>query len=115
MRPPSRVLFLLVLITFVSLQTAVGAGVEQDWKAAQRQAQVWRSQHRTIDMHQHLDYSPELLTRAIRVSDAAGVGLGVDLTPGTVTHGPNGEPSEFEQHKQMKDRLFPGRWLQYMN
>ena len=69
----------------------------------------WRAEHRIIDLHQHLDYKPELLARAIRVLDAAGVGLGVDLTPGTVTRGPNGEPSEFERHKQMEDRLFPGR------
>jgi hypothetical protein len=47
--------------------------------------------------------------------DASGIGLGVDLTPGTVTRGPNGEPSEFERHKRLEDTLFPGRWVQYMN
>jgi len=62
-----------------------------------------------------MDYSPELLARAIRVMDDSGVGLGVDLTPGTVTPGTNGEPSEFERNKKMEDTLFPGRWLQYMN
>jgi hypothetical protein len=76
---------------------------------------AWRAEHRTIDLHQHLDYTPELLTRAIRVMDDSGVGLGVDLTPGTVTPGPTGEPSEFEQHKKIEDELFPGRWVQYMN
>jgi predicted TIM-barrel fold metal-dependent hydrolase len=86
-----------------------------DWTAAQRQAQEWRAEHRIIDLHQHLDYKPELLARAIRVMDAAGVGLGVDLTPGTVTPGPNGGPSEFAQHKQLEDTLYPGRWVQYMN
>jgi hypothetical protein len=78
-------------------------------------AEQWRSEHRIIDLHQHLDYSPELLARAIRVMDASGVGLGIDLTPGTVTPGANGEPSEFESHKKMEDALFPGRWAQYMN
>ena len=39
----------------------------------------------------------------------------MDLTPGTVSHGPSGEPSEFQQHKEMEDKLFPGRWVQYMN
>lgn len=88
---------------------------ETDWQAAQRHAQAWRAEHRTIDMHQHLDYTPNLLARAIRVMDAAGVGIGVDLTPGTVTRGPNGEASEFEQHQQMEEKSFPGRWVQYMN
>jgi predicted TIM-barrel fold metal-dependent hydrolase len=76
---------------------------------------AWRAEHRIVDLHQHLDYTPELLGRAIRVMDASGVGLGVDITPGTVTPGPNGEPSEFEQHKKLEDTLFPGRWVQYMN
>jgi len=47
--------------------------------------------------------------------DASGVGLGVDLTPGTVTPGSDGQPSEFEAHKKVADTLFPGRWVQYMN
>lgn len=79
------------------------------------EADGWRAEHRFIDLHEHLDYSPEFLTRAVRVLDAAGIGLGVDLTPGTVTPGSNGEPSEFEQHKKLEDTLFPGRWIQYMN
>lgn len=76
---------------------------------------VWRAEHRIIDLHQHLDYRPEILDRALRVMDFSGIGVGVDLTPGTVTPGPNGEPSEFEQHKKMEDTLHPGRWIQYMN
>ena len=80
-----------------------------------RQAEQWRAERRIIDLHQHLDYSPELLARAVRVMDASGVGLGIDLTPGTVTPGSKGEPSEFARNKKMEDTLFPGRWLQYMN
>ena len=79
------------------------------------QANDWRAELRIVDMHQHLDYTPELLNRAIRVMDASGIGLGIDLTPGTVTSGPGGGPSEFERHKKMEDTLFPGRWVQYMN
>jgi hypothetical protein len=79
------------------------------------QAETWRAEHRIIDMHQHMEYSPALLARAIRVLDASGVGLGIDLTPGTVTPGANGESSEFERNKKTEDTLFPGRWLQYMN
>src|SRR5438045_3189904 len=106
----------LGLIAGILVQLGLrAAAAEEDWRAAQRQAQIWRAEHRTIDLHEHLDYTPGLLGRAIRVMDAAGLGMGVDLTPGTVTRGPNGEASEFEQHKQMEDKLFPGRWVQYLN
>jgi hypothetical protein len=91
------------------------AGAQDDVAAVVREADQWRAEHRLVDLHQHMDYSPELLARAIRVLDASGVGLGIDLTPGTVTPGAHGEPSEFESHKKMEDTLFPGRWLQYMN
>jgi hypothetical protein len=77
--------------------------------------QEWRAEHRIIDMHMHMDYTSELLARAVRVMDASGIGIGIDLTPGTVTPGKNGEPSDFEAHKKMEDTLFPGRWIQYMN
>lgn len=88
---------------------------QDDSAVVRREAGQWRAEHRLIDLHQHLDYRPELLQRAIRVMDASGIGLGIDLTPGTVTAGSNGQPSEFAAHKQMEDTLFPGRWVQYMN
>jgi hypothetical protein len=86
-----------------------------DWIAPRHPMDDWRAAGRIIDLHQHLDYAPELLARAAKVMDASGIGLGVDLTPGTVTPGPNGEPSEFQSHKAMADKLFPGRWIHYMN
>ena len=95
--------------------TLLGAAAWAQDTAGVVSGSAWRAEHRIVDLHQHLDYTPELLSRAIRVFDAAGVGLGVDLTPGTVTPGPNSEPSEFEQHKKLEDTLFPGRWVQYMN
>ena len=78
-------------------------------------ADEWRTRRLIIDMHMHMDYTPELLARAIRVMDASGIGIAIDLTPGTVTRGKNGEPSEFETHKKLEDTLYPGRWIQYMN
>jgi len=111
--------FLLAVFSAASITTTDGqAGppsAADDVAAVVAQADQWRAEHRIIDLHQHMDYSPELLARAIRVMDDSGVGLGVDLTPGTVTPGTNGEPSEFERNKKMEDTLFPGRWLQYMN
>jgi hypothetical protein len=88
---------------------------EDDVAAVVRRAEQWRAERRIIDLHQHMEYAPELLARAIRVMDDSGVGLGIDLTPGTVTPGVNGALSEFESNKKMEDTLFPGRWLQYMN
>jgi predicted TIM-barrel fold metal-dependent hydrolase len=47
--------------------------------------------------------------------DAAGAGLAVNLSGGTVTRGLNGEPSEFERNKKLADSLFPRRFVQYLN
>lgn len=78
-------------------------------------ADQWRAQHLIIDLHQHIDCTTQRLARAVKIMDAAGVGIGVNLTPGTVTPGPNGGPSEFEQNKKLADALYPGRFLQYLN
>ncbi len=78
-------------------------------------ADAWRSQHLIIDLHQHIDCTTQRLARAVKIMDAAGVGIGVNLTAGTVTPGPNGAPSEFEQNKKLADALFPGRFLHYVN
>src|SRR5438270_1178697 len=107
-------LSLSALIAAILCLTGLGAEVD-NLETVRRVASGWRAEHRIIDLHEHLDYTPEILSHAIAVRDAAGVGLAIDLTPGTVTRGPNNEPSEFEQHKQLEDKLFPGRWLQYMN
>src|SRR6266498_3337744 len=79
-----------------------------------RRANVWRSEHRLIDLHQHIDYTEDRLARAVRVMDAVGLGIAVNLSGGTVTR-KDGAPSEFERHKQLADRLFPGRFVHYMN
>src|SRR5215467_10497102 len=78
-------------------------------------ADLWRAQHFIIDLHQHIDCTTQRLARAVKIMDAAGVGIGVNLTAGTVTPGTNGGPSEFEQNKRLADALYPGRFLQYVN
>ncbi len=103
----------LTLGAGIFLPLAARAGADN--APARREAQAWRADHRLVDLHQHLEYRPELLARAVRVMDAAGIGLGVDLTPGTVTPGPHGGPSEFEAHKRLADHLHPRRWVHYMN
>jgi predicted TIM-barrel fold metal-dependent hydrolase len=74
----------------------------------------WRAEHRLIDMHLHIDPTPEHMAQAVRVMDAAGVGVGIELSGGTVTHA-KGESSEFERTKKFADERFPGRFVEYMN
>jgi predicted TIM-barrel fold metal-dependent hydrolase len=82
--------------------------------AAMAQADAWRAAHRLIDLHTHVDSTPEHLAEAVRVFDAVGVGVAVNLSGGTVTHA-SGQPSEFQQSKKLADERFPGRFLEYMN
>src|SRR5687767_10387216 len=45
----------------------------------------WRAEKRLIDLHQHIGYTPERLKRAVKIMDAVGIGIGVNLSGGTVT------------------------------
>ena len=91
------------------------AGANEDLAQARQQADAWRAEHRIVDLHQHIDYTPQHLARAVKIMDAAGVGLVVNLSGGTVTRGKDGGPSEFERNKRLADKLYPGRFLHYMN
>jgi predicted TIM-barrel fold metal-dependent hydrolase len=82
--------------------------------AVRKQADAWRAQHLLIDLHEHIDPTPEHLALAVRIHDAVGIGLGVNLSGGTVTHRP-GETSDFEKTKAAADKLYPGRFVEYMN
>ncbi|HVV73046.1 MAG TPA: amidohydrolase family protein [Verrucomicrobiae bacterium] len=79
------------------------------------EADAWRAAHRFIDMHQHIDFTTQHLARAVKILDAVGIGMAVNLSGDTVTPGPGGGPSAFESNKRLADTLFPGRFLQYMN
>lgn len=89
--------------------------------AAESQAEVqalarqWRADRRTIDLHLHIEPLKERYQRAIKIMDQAGIGLGVNLSGGTVTPGTNGQPSEFERSKALADEVAPGRFLLYFN
>src|SRR5688572_20812542 len=74
----------------------------------------WRREQRVIDLHMHIDAKEDRYARAVRIMDAAGVGVGVNLSGGTVTRSEGGK-SQFETSKEMADRLYPGRFVQYMN
>ena len=86
----------------------------EDPRNVAAQADAWRADHKLIDLHFHVEGTPEHLSRAVRVMDAAGIGVAVNLSGGTVTHAA-GETSDFERTKQLTDEKFPGRFLEYMN
>lgn len=86
-----------------------------DIAAVQRQADQWRAEHRLVDLHQHINATTQHVTRAVKIMDAVGIGMAVNLSGGTVTRPAADQPSEFERNKRLMDALFPGRFLQYMN
>jgi predicted TIM-barrel fold metal-dependent hydrolase len=77
-------------------------------------SQLWRAEHRLIDLHQHIGFNPQQLARAVRTMDASGIGVAVNLS-GDVTISRDGKTSQFEQNKALADKLFPGRFVHYMN
>lgn len=74
----------------------------------------WRAEKRIIDMHVHLGGSAGMMSRATAIMDRAGVGIGVNLSGGTVTR-KGDAPSAFERAKEMADARHPGRFVHYMN
>lgn len=107
----TRAMLLLVMIGIVRLARAAD---QTDARAAGGRPDQWRAEHRLIDMHQHLDFTPEHLARAVKIMDAVGIGVAINLGTGIVTPGPDGGPSEFERNKKLADTLYPGRILHYM-
>ena len=83
-------------------------------EATRAQADAWRAAHRLIDLHMHVDATPEPMAQAVRVMDAVGIGVGINLSGGTVTRDHAGS-SAFERTKTFTDERFPGRFLEYMN
>lgn len=97
----------------------------------QAQADAWRTAHKLIDLHTHIEPTPEQVAQAVRVFDAVGIGVAVNLSGGITTpsaRGPSrlelsggvtipiaGHASEFEIIKAAIDAQYPGRFLEYMN
>ncbi len=104
----------MLLISTLMLTPATRLTAQEDPSTTRKLADQWRAERRLIDMHQHVEMKPERLDRAVKIMDASGLGLAVNLGTGTVTRGPNGEPSAFERGKALTDRSYPGRFLHYM-
>jgi predicted TIM-barrel fold metal-dependent hydrolase len=92
----------------------IGAGQARDARPSDTPA-GWRTEHRLIDLHQHISCRTQHLARAVRIMDAVGLGMVVNLSGGTVIPGNEGQPSEFERNKRLTDTLYPGRFIHYMN
>src|SRR2546430_17168113 len=74
----------------------------------QRLAKSWRVENRLIDLHQHIDYTPEHLARALRIMDRAGIGVEGNLSGGKTTH-VGGETAQVERQKQHPRKNFSRR------
>ena len=87
---------------------------ERDTAAVQREAAVWRQEHRLIDLHFHVAYQEDKLARAVKIMDEVGIGVAVNLS-GSTTVASDGQPSAFERNKTFADSRYPGRFVHYMN
>src|SRR5688500_19842433 len=67
---------------------------------AEQSPDQWRAEKRLIDMHMHINPTPEHLDRAVRLMDEAGIGVAVNLGVGTATPGKDGGPSQLEAAKK---------------
>ncbi len=101
------------MVLCVVSQSVAAAGGEV--ATVRRQAEEWRAEHRLIDLHQHIGCTTQFLARAVKIMDAVGLGLAVNLSGGTVTPGKENAPSEFERNKTLADALYPGRFVHYFS
>lgn len=106
-------LFLIQLVALSLASYCNAQSSETDPRAAALSPEVWRRELRIIDMHMHIEGKPERFDRAIQIMDQAGIGVGIELGSGTVTHKP-GEVSQFERAMQVSNEVCPGRFLHYM-
>ena len=101
----------------VARWTALALALGLPGQAADRRPSLpeqWRQEHRIIDLHQHVNGTEEHVRRWLRIMDRVGVGVGVNLSGGTVTAKP-GELSAFERTQVLTERLAPGRAVLYFN
>jgi predicted TIM-barrel fold metal-dependent hydrolase len=102
-------LYMSLVVLGLLWTTSVSPAASDDTPA------TWRADHRIIDLHQHIDCTTQHLARAVKIMDAVGIGLAVNLSGGSVVAGKDGGLSEFERNKAISDALYPGRFLLYMS
>lgn len=101
------------MAALISVTSTSASAKETDPRADALNPDVWRREHRIVDMHMHIAAAPERFERALRVMNAAGVGMAIELGSGTVTPKADGL-SDFERTKQAAKAVAPGRFLHYM-
>jgi predicted TIM-barrel fold metal-dependent hydrolase len=69
---------------------------------------VWRKEHRIIDLHMHIDAKKERFTAPVRIMDAAGVGIGA--TSAAAPSARTGRKVGVRTVKEMADQLYPDRF-----
>ena len=109
-----RALLAILELCIVTTAAHVVSNAADDVATVRPVAEGWRRQHRIIDLHQHIDCTPEHLVRTVQIMDRVGIGLAVNLSGGTTTR-EGDKPSEFGRNKELADQLFPGRFIHYMN
>jgi hypothetical protein len=112
---PQRVAccFLLAMTLATTPNARAQWDIPLDPREAALSPDVWRAEHRIVDVHQHIEATPERLERAVGILDRSGVGVGVILGAGTVTAN-EGETSGFQQARELAESLYPGRFLHHM-
>jgi predicted TIM-barrel fold metal-dependent hydrolase len=111
---PLLLLSVLAFGGFLAISPNVSAASADSPSPNLPEAEGWRAARRLIDLHQHVESTPERLERAVRILDRAGIGVAANLSGGTVTR-KGDEPSEFERNKVLADRVAPGRFVLYFN
>ena len=103
----------LLLANALVIPASSARAQETNPRADALSPEVWRREHRIVDLHTHIEGAPERYQRAIRIMDAAGIGLAIELGSGTLTPIKDG-PSEFEKAQAISSEVCPGRFVHYM-
>lgn len=82
--------------------------------AAEKPADSWRKQSFIVDAHVHVTTDPSTISLAAAVMRRNGIGLGINLTGGTVTKAP-GSISELEKAIALTNKVAPGQFVHCMN
>lgn len=110
----TKTLCLVALLTGWMLCQGSVSAAETDPRADAMNATVWRTENRIVDVHTHIESSPERFNRAIGIFNVMGVGCAVELGSGTLTRTEEGGPSAFEQKKTLADQVCPNRFMHAM-
>lgn len=119
MTPPHSPPLSMVAAAFGAIAIASAFAIaahaeEPSVEATRQEAAQWRAERRIIDLHMHIPAEEERLRRATKIMDAAGIGIGANLS-GDITVLKIGRTPPFQKNKEATDALMPRRFVYYMN